>query len=677
MRPSPTPTAPAARLRGTGEQKWHESRSCADRPARRGAGGGTPADLPRPPTSSMSYLAWNWYHDEDRARLGIPGAAALLLLGGELVDEWHGLHWPASHFFRDVYAESGHPTLAELSVVLDDLGFDGGKCVLHSWGSGSEWASALGDRPDAEVAELTASISTRCSPTSRPPSASAACTSEPRTAPWPRCRCCLPGRRPPVRRGARAAEGRAPRRPGPPRPRAGHLRADHPRARRLAGRAACGGSGLAGKDRRSRGGRALEKAFAKEKQDVPMSAMLDALQAFGKPVEDYLRPAELADQARKAVAKGLPKDLDWFPWDKLPSVQWAAGGDVPLEVLQWFLSQALKTKSPEPNALLRTYTSMFEPRGREELGQFVLEAWVAEDTRTFSADEARQQFGWEASHLLDRFQWYPEEHTHNPLFGRSPGGDCRADSSPGRCAGWPAPRAPPGVCSPSPQPVRVERAAPVVQRYLKRVPGPAPHPRARPWWPCWPGSTHPGAVQVLLSVGSRFRSKSIQAEANKQAQALAERKGWTLDRAGGPHPFRSPASTRREHWSSPTATASSRPACCPDLSVELRSPEDKVIKTLPAARVADDVEAGEGSEEGTHRHEEGARGGARAPDRAPVRGAVHRSARGSSTCWQRYVLGHPVMRHLATRLGVVRSTGPAGVPAAGRRHPDRRRRRAR
>ena len=52
---------------------------------------------------------------------------------------------------------------------------------------------------------------------------------------------------------------------------------------------------------------ALEAAVAKEKQDVALGAMLDALQALGQPVEKYLDRDALAGQAAKAVAKGLPE----------------------------------------------------------------------------------------------------------------------------------------------------------------------------------------------------------------------------------------------------------------------------------------------------------------------------------------------------------------------------------
>src|SRR5262249_43639926 len=70
-------------------------------------------------------------------------------------------------------------------------------------------------------------------------------------------------------------------------------------------------------------------------------------------------------------------------------------------------------------------------------------------------------------------------------------------------------------------------AAPVVGRYLKQWYGMrAAQCRALLQMLVW--IEHKTATQLLLAVGSRFRTKSIQEEANKQATALAERKGWTV-----------------------------------------------------------------------------------------------------------------------------------------------------
>jgi len=110
--------------------------------------------------------------------------------------------------------------------------------------------------------------------------------------------------------------------------------------------------------------------------------MLDALQAVGRPVERYLDRDALAAQAAVAVAKGLPKALSWLHWAALPEVRWAdSGAPVALTTVQWLTAQAVRAKTPEPNAVLRKYCGMFEARSREAFGQYLLEAWLAEDVR--------------------------------------------------------------------------------------------------------------------------------------------------------------------------------------------------------------------------------------------------------------------------------------------------------
>jgi len=70
-------------------------------------------------------------------------------------------------------------------------------------------------------------------------------------------------------------------------------------------------------------------------------------------------------------------------------------------------------------------------------------------------------------------------------------------------------------------------AVPTVNRYLKEWYGQrAAHCRALLQMLAW--VEHRTATQLLLAVGSRFRTKSIQEEANVQAQALADRRGWTV-----------------------------------------------------------------------------------------------------------------------------------------------------
>jgi hypothetical protein len=165
---------------------------------------------------------------------------------------------------------------------------------------------------------------------------------------------------------------------------------------------------------------ALENAVAKEKHDVAKGAMLDALQALGRPVERYLDRDKLADEARKSLVKELPKDLAWFPWAALPTLRWAdSGAEVPAEILRWFMTQAVKQKSPEPNAVLRKYCAMIAPRDREVLGQWTLETWIAEDTRPIAPEDAMKQAKSQAQSIHGYMKSHPQYYKDDPNFGKS------------------------------------------------------------------------------------------------------------------------------------------------------------------------------------------------------------------------------------------------------------------
>lgn len=333
---------------------------------------------------------------------------------------------------------------------------------------------------------------------------------------------------------------------------------------------------------------ALEKAVAKEKQDVAKGAMLDALQALGQPVEKYLDRKALAAEATKSLAKGLPKDLEWFPWSALPSVRWADSGEpVGDDVLRWLLMQAVKQKSPEPNAVLRKYCTMFDARDREAFGQFVLEAWLREDVRPILPEEAMRLAQSQAQSTHHYMQRSPQYYQDDPNFGRSVE-ELTAVYLPGFL------RQPAGTAIGSKGLLAVasacaaERAAAPVARFLKEWYGTrAAQGKALIAMLAW--IEHPSATQLMLSVGNRFRTKSFQEEATRQAEALAERKGWTLSELADrtiPSGGFDETGTLELSYGQRTFTAH----LLPDFKVELHNPDGKKISALPEARQDDDAE---------------------------------------------------------------------------------------
>ncbi len=386
--------------------------------------------------------------------------------------------------------------------------------------------------------------------------------------------------------------------------------------------------------------------------DVP--EMLDALQALGQPVEKYLDRDALAKEATKGLTRGMPKGLEWLRWDAVPVVHWADNGEaVPADVLRWFVVQAVRARSPEPNAVLRKYCAMVDARDREALGQYLLEAWIAEDLRPIPPDEARRLAEERAQQTHQSMARWPQYYQNDPLLGagveeltgrwlpeysRQPAGSAIASKGvlavAAACAG--------------------ERAADVVGRYLKQWYGyRAGQGKALIAMLAW--VDHPSAIQLMLSVGSRFRTKSFQEEATRQAEALAERKGWSVSELADrtiPTAGFDETGTLELNYGERVFSA----VLLPDLTVELRSPEGKKISTLPAPRQSDDEARAKDAKK------------ALAAARKELKSAVQlQTARlYEALCtertwrfddWQRYLNAHPLMRHLTQRLAWVATSG--------------------
>jgi len=392
---------------------------------------------------------------------------------------------------------------------------------------------------------------------------------------------------------------------------------------------------------------ALEQAVRKEKHDVAKGALLDALQALGRPVEAYLDRDALAKDAAKLLAKGMPKDLDWFPWAALPTVHWAdTQAAIPPEVLQWLVAQACKQKSPEPNAVLRKLCSLMLPREREALGQFVLEAWLAEDVRPGAPDEALAKARHMAQSQWNSVQSYPQYYQDSPWLKMSVD-EMTAQMLPSYL------REPAGSAIASKGLLAVaaaccaERAAPPVQRYLKEWYGTrAAQGKALIAMLAW--IEHPSATQLMLSIGSRFRTKSFQEEATKQAEALAERKGWSLDELAD----RTIPSAGFDETGTLTLSYGPRSFTAkllPDFKVELFNPEGKKITALPEPRQDDD--------EAQAKDAKKALSAAKKELKSIVDLQSDRLYEALCTArdwpaadWNDYLLQHPVLRHLVQRL---------------------------
>lgn len=586
----------------------------------------------------------------------LPGLAALLDHEDFLVEHRFNrqleLDFRARAWFNETHRTSGSPTLDELAVLLDDLGLDGASLVLHAYCAG--WGEVLGRGwPDADVApfvarnlETVASVIGRAgdwyTDTTRVYEAIGTLAATPPALAEPLFSVALGG----LKTHQRPAQEALRRFPGRDARVTAALADGKADVRTAAAR-------WIARDQIASAVPALEAAFAREKQDVAKGAILDALEALGQPVETYLDRDRLAADAAKTVTKGLPKDVDWFPWDALPEVRWADNGQLVAPItLQHLFAQAVKAKSPEPNALLRRYCSLFDPADRERLGQLVLDTWVAQDLKPVDRATAEAAAAQQASSTFHWMQTYPQHFKDDPTFGLSVE-QLTAHFLPG------ALRQPAGSATASKGLLAVaaacagERAAATASRYLQEWYGMrASQGKALIAMLAW--VDHPSATQLVLSVGSRFRTKSFQDEATRQAEALAERRGWTLTELADrtiPTAGLDEDGVLHLSYGERTFTAT----LLPDLSLELRNPDGKKVASLPTPRQTDDESRAKESKK--------ALAAARKEVKAVLKLQAERLYEALCTDrdwsfedWDRYLNHHPLMHLLVQRLVWTAST---------------------
>lgn len=288
---------------------------------------------------------------------------------------------------------------------------------------------------------------------------------------------------------------------------------------------AAGWIGRLPKERAAPAEKALREALAKEKKELAQSAMMRALELLGVPISELVDRESLEKEATKQAAKPLPADLEWFPLDRLPPLHWTADNKpIPAELTRLLLVQAHKMKNPEPSPLLRTYASLFTPATRLAVGRFIAEAWMAQDTLPAHTSE-------EAARLADEntaavaasykqyspnyFEIWDEEKHRKAAYSKFLEA-CKGSAIASK-----------GILAMAGAFADGSLAAPV-HRYVKTWFGMrVGQCKALLQMLAW--IDDPTATQVLLAVGNRFRTKSIQEEATRLSSELAERKGWTLD----------------------------------------------------------------------------------------------------------------------------------------------------
>lgn len=274
----------------------------------------------------------------------------------------------------------------------------------------------------------------------------------------------------------------------------------------------------------------LRQALAQERRETVRAALLTTLEHLGDDITKELSPAKLQAEALSGLKGKLPASLGWFPVDAIPAVKWASNNKaVPPDVVKWWLALAIKLKNPSGGGIINRYLSLLTPSTREALGEFVLAAWIAQDTRHPTDQANRNVAEAEAPRRFAAWQGYAQRY---PQMASEPAAKytvemwfeiVRREQAASYLGTAVNEKGILALASGTRGTVLVQ----IIQRfmkdhYLKRAQVEALITVAA-------ASEDLAATQLVLATSRRHRTASVQARARDLVDELAERRGWTPD----------------------------------------------------------------------------------------------------------------------------------------------------
>ena len=273
--------------------------------------------------------------------------------------------------------------------------------------------------------------------------------------------------------------------------------------------------------------KALNTALKKEKRETVQTAILVALEKMGEDISQHLTSQKLLTDAQKGLKGKIPTELDWFDFNLIPSLTWQNGKTVEPQIIRWWICLAVKLKDPA-NPLLTIYNRLLSTQSQQQLGEFILQSFIKQDTLSPTLEEAEAIASSEAEDLLQQrilnYQRYPEfcrkykDITYEQVFEEIKqetlaiylGSAIKAKGILALTCG-----------------IEGRVAVSLLRSFMKD------HYQRRAQIEAMleplANSDDPMIIQLLLSIARRYRMTSIQEQARYLIECIAERSGWTTD----------------------------------------------------------------------------------------------------------------------------------------------------
>ena len=315
----------------------------------------------------------------------------------------------------------------------------------------------------------------------------------------------------------------------------------------------------------------LRKALSGKRNLVDRAALVAALAACGDDISDLFAPATLLDEARAGLAKTKSDFSALFDADNLPILHWADGSAVAPELVRWWFTAAHKLKQPGGDALLHMALDRLAPHDAAKLGESVLAAFVAHDTRQLDASEAEVAAKAELATRMRARSW---DKTFTAEMAMA---DLRAEKLGSYPQSAHEHRGLLALARHAPGPIAAEQARHMLVKHWRRT------PQGKAMLDYLASNPASAALQALIGVSQRHKTAAVQAYAVAIADRLAEERDWTrdeledrtvptadLDETGG--------------INLPIGVATYRAELDEEAALCLRHPDGKTIAALPSPK---------------------------------------------------------------------------------------------
>jgi hypothetical protein len=379
----------------------------------------------------------------------------------------------------------------------------------------------------------------------------------------------------------------------------------------------------------------LTARLKKEKSPVARAAVLSALEALGEDLSGFVGPKALLEEAEAGLKKAKFDKLHWMQLEHLPKVRYRSNRQVPDEVLRWWIFLAVKLKQPGGNALFDIYMHRLNPEDAETFSAWVLDTWFNYDTAAPTEEDGNAHANQNAAQRYQTMKKYYKDYTQERAFA-----DLKREFMANYLNSGAAFKGLLALCKHAPAAVAADRARTYLKSHGSRT------SQASSLLELLAAMGDPVTLQVVISAATRLKQKGVQKFAGALVEKVAEAKSWTMDELGDrtvpsagldeDGVLHLPCGLDEKLYTATIGDA---------LTLEIRNPDGKVIKSLPAGQ--DDITKSSKKQLSASRRELKQ---VVAMQSARMYESVCSERQWAIDDWTRDISEHPVMRKLAERV---------------------------